>query len=122
MILRKTISLLNKTFHVQIGLDLREEDALTPLEKDAIKQNGDPIVECGGDFSDPTFTLPSKELRFPSQFPVVQLFNTDDYEDAEDRANSYAGTVTARIVAAVAAAKTYSSNNGDSTGTWVQTT
>lgn len=122
MVLRKTITLLNKTYHVQIGLDQGEEFALTPVEREAIRQNGEPVVDCGGAFTGPpAFTLPARELRFPSQFPVVQLFNTDDYANAEDRANVFKDAVSARIVTAVAAAKTYAGDKGDSAGTWVDT-
>lgn len=122
MILRKTITLLNKTYHVQIGLDQGEDQALTPVEREAVRQNGEPVVDCGGAFTGPpAFTLPSRELRFPSQFPVVQLFNTDDYADAESRANVFKAEVSARIVTAINAAKTYANDKGDSAGTWVDT-
>lgn len=123
MILRKTITLMHKTFYVQIGLDYTESEALSPVEREAIKQNGEPAVNCGGNFGeDPVlFSLPSRELRFPSQFPVVQLFNTDDFEDAENRANLYKDVITARIATALADAKAYAADNGDSTGTWTET-
>lgn len=123
MILRKIITLLNKTYHVQIGLDQGEDQALTPVEREAIRQNGELVVDCGGAFTGPpAFTLPTKELRFPSQFPAVQLFNTDDFADAESRANVFKNTVSTRIATALTAAKTYAADKGDSAGVWVDTT
>lgn len=122
MILRKTITLLNKTYHVQIGLDQGEDQALTPVEREAIRQNGEPVVDCGGAFTGPpSFTLANRELRFPSQFPVIQLFNTTDYADAEARANVFKDTVSARIATAISGAKNYAADKGDSAGTWVDT-
>lgn len=94
---------LNNLFEVQIGLAGTPEEGLTPVEREAFRNFGEPLIECGGDFDDGdglTFSLPSDARRFPSQFPVKQLFSLSDEADANDRAVLYRTTIETRLVTA----------------------
>lgn len=94
---------LNNLFEVQIGLAGTPEEALTPVEREAFRNFGEPVVDCGGEFDDGdglVFNLPTDERRFPSQFPVKQLFSLEDNADANDRAVLYRTTIEQRLVTA----------------------
>jgi hypothetical protein len=92
----------DNAYSVQIGLANCPEDALTPVERQAFQAFGEPVVDVGGSFSgeDLSFTLPSDQRRFPSQFPVKQVFSLADNSDANARAVLYQTTIQARLVAA----------------------
>lgn len=85
MIITSRIDIINNSYHVTIGLD-PGPDALTEVEKNALAAFGEPIISLGGTFT-PTnpatnpvsFTLPVKDLRFPSQAPFTQIFPVTTY-------------------------------------------
>lgn len=84
MILTSRIDIINNSYHVTIGLD-PGPDALTEVEKNALATFGEPVIALGGTFTPSpvtnpaTFTLPVKDLRFPSQAPFTQIFPVTTY-------------------------------------------
>jgi len=99
MRLADTIELIDNAYHVQIGL--AEERGLTPVEQEAFANFGDAVVDVGGEFSTEglTFTLPTRDVFFPSGFPVKQIFSLDDFNDANARAVLWRDTIKTRIIA-----------------------
>lgn len=110
MQLLHSITLIGAVYHVQIGLGpgLGDAPSLTPREQEAIRQFGAPVIDCGGTFGsgEGSFDLPTDERQFPSGFPIKQLFSTQDYEDAAERATLFRSTVRTRIVDGMAGVMT----------------
>ena len=109
MHLYSSITLINNTYHVQVGPRILEgTSAFTPAEQEALAKAGEPVVEVGGTFTDSplTFTLSEEDRLFPSQFPVKQLFSLDDDDDAGDMAVLFRDTIKTRIEAAMESART----------------
>lgn len=103
MNVQHTISISGNAYHVQIGPDDRlSGSGLTPVEYEAFARFGEPVIDCGGTFTlgEGTFTLPANELRYPSQFPILQLFALDDFADAGDRADAFRAQILAKLAAA----------------------
>jgi len=96
------IDLINRSYRVQVGLTGAPGTPLSPVEYQAIQRFGEPVVQLGGTFTAGglTFTLPAATARFPSQFPVNQIFSLDDFADAAARATLFRNTMESRIVAA----------------------
>lgn len=95
MDLRETISLINNQYHTSVVVE-----SLTAEEQGAISKFGQWLIDLGSDFDDQqglTFSLPQKIRFFPLQFPVKQLFDRQDYADANDRAGLWLSTVVDRI-------------------------
>ena len=90
----------NNLFHVEISLPTY---GLTPVEAEAVAKLGEPVIECGGEFSTEglDFELDSNERYFPSQFPVKQIFSGQDYENAYDRAILWKNIMKDRIQEAI---------------------
>lgn len=106
MIIRDDLQLIANAFHIQIGLDTLRPDALSPEEAAAIARFGEPVVECGGAFSvGSTYTLAANQRRFPSQFPVKQVFGIAD-EASVAAANAKAVTFRTEIRTRIDAALT----------------
>ncbi len=83
-------------FHVEIGVD-----KLTAAEQLAIDRFGEPVIAVGGSFTGSvSFTLPARDVRFPSGFPVKQLFDLADFGDAAARSVVFRDTIKARLVTA----------------------
>ena len=78
-------------------------NGFTPVELEAIQKFGEPLITCGGTFSQEglTYTLPTNDKYFPSQFPVKQRFSLSDFEDAYTRAILWKDTVKTAISNAV---------------------
>jgi hypothetical protein len=120
MEIESRISLTEATYRVQVGL-AASPTALTPVEREAVAQFGEPVIELGGAFTqaDPslTFSLPAAQARFPGQFPISQAFSLADYaEDANERAVLFRNTLITRLEAARTALLTQSAGT---TGTQV---
>lgn len=81
-----------------------EDDAsgLSPVEREAFRQFGEPIVECGGTATsgENTFTLPSDPRRMPSQFPVKKQWAISDFANAAAIAALYISTMVTRMTTA----------------------
>jgi hypothetical protein len=102
MQIESTNYLVDGRYEVQIGLAKPLDTALTPVEKQAFDTFGEPVVDCGGTFTTEglTFTLPTDQRWFPSQFPVKQVFALADHSDANARAQLFRSTIQTRLVAA----------------------
>ena len=105
MELLSRISLISGVYHVQVGInDGPDAKPLTPVELEAIAAMGEPIVECGGTFTqiDPaiTYTLPGDSRSLPSGFPIKQLFAIADFNNAGARAVLFRNTIETRMTAA----------------------
>lgn len=104
-----TKALSNGRYSVVIAL---RDDGLSLAEQEAISQFGEPVIDCGGSFDDQaglTYTLATNEKLFPSQFPVKELFSTEDFpSDASARADLWKSTVIARLTSAVQTLRTNS--------------
>jgi len=113
MNLTDDITLVAGVYTASVGLETGRE-SLSGRERDVISQFGEPLVECGGDFTslDPVadFELPARSLRFPSQFPARQTFSIadgagateqDKATDANNSAIVYNETIKARVEAAI---------------------
>ena len=115
MQIRTVKELLDGKFTVTI----RTEE-FTAGEDALLAQFGEPLVETGGTFDDGslTFTLPTDPRKLKSGLGgVMQTFDSEDYADAENRANLWAITVQNRIRDAVTDLR----NNVDSfSGTTVE--
>lgn len=108
---------LGNARHVQVGVDTAP-GSITENERRALQQLGEPLVECGGDFTSPTFTLPSNQLRFPSQFPVKQIFDrSTNAVTADSQANRWRLTILQRIQTAMATKLAGLTNDGR----WLET-
>ena len=96
------IDLVNRVYHVQVGLTGAPGTPLTPAESDAFLKFGEPQVQIGGTFTqgELTFDLPADARALPSQFPIKQSFSLDDNEDAGARATLFRNTMETRLVAA----------------------
>lgn len=98
------IVLTDGAYHASVDLT---PQGLSPVEEEALSHFGEPIIQCGGEFTDGdalTFTLPENHKRFPSQFPVKKRFAIEDFpDDAADMALLWRDTIKARIAAAVTA-------------------
>lgn len=95
------IRVVNGVHHSEVGLATYPgSEPLTPCEREALSRFGEPVVDCGGDFTE--FQLPTNSLRFPSQFPVKAVFAEEDYP--EGAANAHAVTfrdvIESRLIAA----------------------
>lgn len=98
-----SISLTNNVYSVDVSL---EAGGFTPIEADAISRFGEPLVSCGGSFTDGgdlTYVLDDNDKYFPSGFPVRQRFSLDDNADAYARTTVWRDTMKTRITAAVTA-------------------
>jgi len=104
MEIESKIRLVNNAYSVELDL---ADGGLTPVELQAIRNYGEPVVSAGGLFDDGaglTYTLPDDDRKFPSQFPVKYTFSLADYpSDANDRAVLFRQTMKTRIDAAVTA-------------------
>ena len=106
MEIETSLEIINDTYRAQIGITSgRGSRGLSPIEAQGFQQFGDQIVECGGVITlngGGTFTLPTNPLRFPSQFPVIQLFSIADLtiETAQLQANSWLTQVQGLMVTA----------------------
>jgi len=109
MQLHTKIRLVDHAFHVEVGIPSGPvEDAFTASEWEAVSAIGEPSISVGGEFTDGaslTFELPLEQVKFPSQFPIKQIFDTDDHLDAADRATLYKDEISTRIDAAITAIK-----------------
>lgn len=120
MILSSSISVIGDSDHVQVGLD-ETADALTPNERAAIQQFGEPVVACGGAFTGANalaFTLPALDLRFPSQFPVKHIFQREGDATSNAKAVAFRDTIQDRISAALYAKLQEAPGT---TGRWINT-
>lgn len=113
MRLETSIKLISGVYHVTV--DLASEDGFTPVEQEAITQQGEPTIDVGGSFDDQaglTYTLDTKQVQFPSQFPQKKTFSKTDYpSDAADRAQLWLDTVKTRIDTGVTAQRTATASN-----------
>jgi len=72
-------------------------------DKDLMAKFGEPEIDVGGNFTGPpAYDLSSKLVKIMSESPFTQGFDSDDYGDAEDRAEVWKDEVSARISTAVA--------------------
>ena len=103
MQISQRIDLFNGTYQVAISL-ATDADALSAVEKDKLAQFGEMVIACGGTFpygDSLTFTRPTDDRRFPSQFPVVARFSLADAADANAQAVAFRDTLLARLAAAL---------------------
>lgn len=87
-------------YYATIDLYRTDGAGLTPVEQEAIAMEGEPIVNVGGvidNHAGLTFTLPVKDLSFPTQFPAQQKFAKADFADAKQRALEWTIEISARI-------------------------
>ena len=128
MIITSRIDLINNSYHVTIGLD-PGPDALTEVEKNALAAFGEPVITLGGTFtpSPPpataplTFTLPAKNLRFPSQAPFTQIFPVTTYTT---NTAAFATWYRTNIIAAIdtgVSEKVTLATNATGSGRWTDT-
>ena len=99
------IRLVNNSYEVELDL---AEGGLTPVEKEAIANYGEPVITAGGLFDAGggglSYTLGDDDRKFPSQFPVKKTFSRADYpSDANDRAVLYRTTLKTRLDTAMTA-------------------
>lgn len=62
---------------------------------------GEPEIDLGGEFEEPDFTLNTNLVRIKTESPFNVSFDARDYEDAEERADLWATTISERITTAV---------------------
>ena len=93
-------ALVGNKYQVQISIT-----EVTPADQDLIKANGEPLVPVGGLVTGPsdTVTLPSKDARLTSGFPIVQIFDGSAFIDPAGLASAWATDVLAAITAAIGA-------------------
>ena len=106
MQLEKTIRLVNNSYSAEVSLS---DDGLTGIEKDALAELGDLTIDLGGTFTGSTYagtygdlnsisyTLPTNQVSFPSQFPCKQVFSIADHSNAAQRAKLFVETIQTRI-------------------------
>ena len=70
-------------------------------DQDLIAEFGEPQVDLGGSFTHPAFTLPNNLVNIMTGSPFGQGFDSRDFANALTRANTWATTVSARIVSEV---------------------
>ena len=126
MIITSRIDLINNSYHVTIGLD-PGPDALTEVEKNALAAFGEPVITLGGTFTPSpvtnpaTFTLPAKNLRFPSQAPFTQIFPVTTYTT---NTAAFATWYRTNIIAAIdtgVSEKVTLATNATGSGRWTDT-
>jgi hypothetical protein len=89
------------------------------LDQQLMAKYGEPEIDLGGSFTGPpAFTLSSNLVKIMSESPFTQSFDSQDYADAEDRADVWATEISARIDAAVTDLRT---NTDDFTREEVET-
>lgn len=98
MRLEITRNLVQRRYHVEIRVPA--SGAFTPVEQEALRRVGEPVISCGGEFTDGdaiTFTLGTNDRKFPSSFPVKQVFSLIDDENAGDHAQVWETVMKERI-------------------------
>lgn len=97
MKLREVIQLVNGKYHVGIY-----NTSLEDVETEALARFGELLVSVGGTILDPdtayTFDLPEADRLFPSQFPIIRVF--DEEPEGDEKAQAYLKVIVARIIAA----------------------
>lgn len=105
MNIRTFYNLTNDVYQVSIYTqDWSEGD------RELMKKFGEPQINVGGSFSNPTFTLPDSLKNIMSESPFAQRFDLRDAADAKDRANRWATDMATTISDAVTTLR----NNSDS--------
>jgi len=105
MIIRHRIELQGRNYVVTLQLDTAAQNPITPLEFEKLNQFGPMTVARGGVITPVTgsaVTLPTSDVYLPVDFPVTQVFNLDDYANADSLAAKWHDVMSTRIQAAIA--------------------
>jgi hypothetical protein len=107
---------INGSFHVEVGVT--DVNPFTPAEAEALKNFGEPAVNCGGAVTadEVTITLPPNFRRFPSQFPVKAIFAVADNVHAADLATAFRVMIETLLTNA---RNTLIAGSSAGVGTWV---
>jgi hypothetical protein len=105
MKLSRKVELIGNVYHASV--DKAATAGLTTAETEAITRLGEPLIAVGGNFVNgglaTDFDLPASSKRFPSQFPVKQLFSRDDSATANDEAVTFETEIALRVSSAMTA-------------------
>jgi len=104
MIIRHRIELKGRNYVVTLLLDDAAQNPITPLELEKLNQFGPMTVARGGVItpnSGSPVTLPTSDVYLPSDFPVRQTFNLDDYANAASLAAKWYEVMATRIQTAL---------------------
>jgi len=91
----------NQVYRVAIYTEDWSQADIQLMEKFA-----EPEINLGGAFGDLSpadFTLDDHYVRIKSESPFNVAFDGRDYEDAQDRADTWATTIVSRLMTAIAA-------------------
>jgi len=96
-VLKVTKSLANNIYTV-----ILTAESVSQADLDLMTEYGEPIIDIGGSFTGPPiFTLASKEKKIRTGFPVIQQFDGNADDDAEDKANAWTSENKAKILSAL---------------------
>ncbi len=103
MHLQSTVSLINAQYVVEISVPTYVTNPFTAAEREALEQFGSVSVSLGGTIphGEGSFDLPANDVMFPDQFPVKETFDTEDDDDAGEKAKSWRDEVRSRIETAM---------------------
>lgn len=107
MKIKREINVVDGRYEVQVSVV-----NFSSVEQEKMIEFGEPEIEIGGNFtgtavrsSDPEeidvdFDLPQSQRRLRTEFPIKQVFDTQDEENADVMAKVFADTIAARITSA----------------------
>lgn len=95
----RTFKLLNNDIY-QVSI---YTESWSQNDLDLMAKFSEPEIDLGGDFTSPTFTLPTDLAKIKSDSPFTMSFDVADAADAKDRANRWATEIITRLTSAIAA-------------------
>jgi hypothetical protein len=95
---------LRKYFSVTDGVykvSLRTE-SFSEVDQQLMAKFGEPEIDVGGSFTGPpAFELPADLRRIRSESPFTMKFDSDDYVDADERAETWSTEMSTKIADAM---------------------